>query len=46
VRSGTPAWYYDAPQAPGRISFCRSACDLVGSADVQLELGCPAQRAR
>lgn len=38
-----PAWHY-ADSPAGRIAFCPSACELVGGADVQVELGCAPQR--
>jgi len=40
-----PAWHYADPPATGRIALCPSACELVGSADVQVELGCAPRRA-
>jgi hypothetical protein len=39
-----PAWYFGDPGSPNKLSFCPGACDLLGSADVQLEFGCAALR--
>ena len=36
-----PAWYYDDPEVPSRISMCPSACDAIsGGGSVQIQLGC------
>jgi hypothetical protein len=34
------AWFYNDPNAPTQIIFCRNACQALGAGDLKLELGC------